>query len=289
MESNDRVEETLEAAIVQSAPADCPPRLASAMRYALFPGGARIRPRLCLAVAAACGETDPMNANTAGAAIEILHCASLVHDDLPCFDDADMRRGKPSVHRTFGERIAVLAGDALIVLAFETLARNVGDKPELLAPLLLTIGRSVSVPSGIVAGQAWECESRVDTREYHRAKTGALFAAATEAGALSAGRSPGDWRVLGERIGEAFQVADDLHDVASDSDDIGKPTGRDLALGRPSAVQDLGLHGAIKRLENLVANAVASVPACPGQDELRKLITVQARQFMPRELQSHAA
>ena len=93
------------------------------LRYAVFPGGARIRPRLCLAVAQACGEDQPAVTDAAAAAIELLHCASLVHDDLPCFDDAPLRRGKPSVHRAFGERLAVLAGDALIVLAFETLAR----------------------------------------------------------------------------------------------------------------------------------------------------------------------
>ena len=87
-----------------------------------FPGGARIRPRLCLAVAQACGEDQPAVTDAAAAAIELLHCASLVHDDLPCFDDAPIRRGKPSVHRAFGEQLAVLAGDALIVLAFETLA-----------------------------------------------------------------------------------------------------------------------------------------------------------------------
>ena len=101
-----------------------PPLLASALRYAVFPGGHRIRPQLCLAVARACGDERSRSADAAAAAIELLHCASLVHDDLPCFDDADMRRGKPSVHAQFGEPIAVLAGDALIVLAFETLARE---------------------------------------------------------------------------------------------------------------------------------------------------------------------
>ena len=99
-----------------------PPLLAAAMRHAVFPGGARIRPQLCLAVARACGDAHPALADAAAAAIELLHCASLVHDDLPCFDDAATRRGQPSVHAAYGERLAVLAGDALIVLAFQTLA-----------------------------------------------------------------------------------------------------------------------------------------------------------------------
>jgi geranylgeranyl pyrophosphate synthase len=96
-------------------------KLAAAMRHAVFPGGARIRPQLCLAVARACGDSDPALADAAAAAIELLHCASLVHDDLPCFDDAPLRRGRASVHCAFGERLAVLAGDALIVQAFQTL------------------------------------------------------------------------------------------------------------------------------------------------------------------------
>ena len=128
------IEHSLSAALNTVIGPDCPPKLADAMRYSVFPGGARIRPRLALAVACACGQDDPAVANAAAAAIELLHCASLVHDDLPCFDDASTRRGKASVHRAFGERLAVLAGDALIVpnqLDFETwgraLVRNLKD------------------------------------------------------------------------------------------------------------------------------------------------------------------
>ena len=149
----------------------------------------------------------------AGAALELLHCASLVHDDLPCFDAADTRRGRPSVHKAFGEPLAVLAGDALIVLAFQTLAR-VPCAPQRLAILPLTVAQSVGVPSGIVAGQAWECEPQIDLAHYHRAKTGALFAAATVAGAASAGADAEPWRMVGEKLGEAYQVADDIRDAA---------------------------------------------------------------------------
>ena len=112
------VEHTLAAAVASVSGSACPPLLAAAVNYAVFPGGARIRPRLCLAVACANGQDDPAVANAAAAAIELMHCASLVHDDLPCFDDAPTRRGKASVHRAFGERLDVLAGDAMIVLAY---------------------------------------------------------------------------------------------------------------------------------------------------------------------------
>ncbi|NBQ39213.1 MAG: geranylgeranyl pyrophosphate synthase, partial [Alphaproteobacteria bacterium] len=141
-----RIEQELETAISRAAGSDCPPILAEALGYAVFPGGARIRPRLCLAVAMACGDKSPIAATAAAAAIELLHCASLVHDDLPCFDNAGMRRGKPSVHLAYGERIAVLAGDALIVLAFEQLAVRLALSPERLAPLVKIVSTAVGGP-----------------------------------------------------------------------------------------------------------------------------------------------
>lgn len=284
------IEQNLAAALAQTEGPGAPPRLAAALRYAVFPGGARIRPRLCLAVACACSEDDPGVADAAAASIELLHCASLIHDDLPCFDDAPMRRGKPSVHRAFGERLAVLAGDALIVLAFQTLARGVASAPHRLAPLVMIVSRAVGMPMGIVAGQAWECEPHVGLADYQRAKTGSLFAAATVAGATAAGfAEPGQWRTLGECLGEAFQVADDLRDVVSDPKELGKPTGRDAALGRPSAVRDLGMSGAQERFEYLVTTAVGSIPDCSGAEGLKALITMEAGRFLPKELARRAA
>jgi geranylgeranyl diphosphate synthase type II len=284
-----RIENALAAALAAGEAGGCPPRLAAAVRYAVFPGGARIRPRLCLAVAAACGEDDPTLADYTAAAIELLHCASLVHDDLPCFDDAPTRRGKPSVHRAFGERLSVLAGDALIVRAFQALAQGSMQSPQRLGAILSAIGRSVGMPGGIVAGQAWECEPRVSLAEYQRAKTGALFAAATVAGALAAGAVAPPWRDLGERLGEAYQVADDIRDVAGNPDDLGKPIGRDAALGRPSAASELGLAGAIARLKHLVAGAIESIPPCAGAAELRAHILLEADGLLPAELSRRAA
>jgi geranylgeranyl diphosphate synthase, type II len=297
MDAIERIEQALSAAIEQSlvtavaqaeAPG-CPPRLAAAVRYSVFPGGQRIRPRLCLAVACACGEDDPSIADAAAASIELLHCASLVHDDLPCFDDASTRRGKPSVHRAFGERLAVLAGDALIVLAFQTLARGCSAAPQRLSPLLLTLSRAAGMPQGIAAGQAWECEPRVALAEYQQAKTGALFAAATVAGATAAGADPLGWRKLGDLLGEAYQVADDVHDVASHEKDVGKPTGRDAILGRPSAAREMGLQGAVRHLRRLVEEALESIPACPGAVGLQAVIKLEAGRFLPEELARLAA
>ena len=224
MQSKVRIEQALERAVSRGETQGCPALLAASIRHAVFPGGARIRPQLCIAVAEACNDDEPLLADAAAASIELLHCASLVHDDLPCFDDATMRRGVASVHHQFGERIAVLTGDALIVLAFQTLALGAAQAPARLAPLLGTIASGVGMPFGIVAGQAWECEPQVDLSDYQRAKTGALFAAATVAGAQAAGARAESWREFGERLGEAYQVADDIRDAAADAGEIGKPT-----------------------------------------------------------------
>ena len=284
-----RIERALHTAVAMAEIPGCPPKLAAAMRYSVFPGGARIRPRLCLAVAGACGEDQPKLADAAAASIELLHCASLVHDDLPCFDDAEIRRGKPSVHRAFGEPLAVLAGDSLIVLAFQLLVQNAAPSPSRLVPLVKTIGGSVGVPWGIVAGQAWECEDHADLAEYQREKTGALFAAATIAGAAAAGAEAEPWRRLGERLGEAFQVADDIRDVIENAEDLGKPVGRDRALGRPNAAAQFGLDGAVQRLRRLADEAVDAIPACPGARELRAVILSETQRLMPKKLAQHAA
>ena len=289
MDATPRIEQALAAALDAVAVSGCPPRLAEAVRRAVFPGGARVRPRLCLAVAAACGSTDYAAADAAGVAIELLHCASLVHDDLPCFDDSPLRRGVPTVHRAFGEPLAVLAGDALIILAFEHLARVLADTPERLAPLLLTISRSVGMPHGITAGQAWECEPQVTVEEYHRAKTGSLFTAATAAGALVAGADAEAWSIVGDKIGEAYQVADDLRDVAASAQEVGKPVGRDAVLNRPSAAGELGIDGAIARLRGLVTGAIDAIPPCPGRDQFAEVLMAESRRIMPKDLAQRAA
>lgn len=233
-----------------------------AVRHAVFPGGGRLRPQLCLSVALACGDGAPALADAAAAAIELLHCASLVHDDLPCFDDAPLRRGLPSVHHAFGEPLAVLAGDQLIVLAFETLARGGEACPAKLPKMLEVVARGVGMPRGIIAGQAWESEPRIPVTAYRRAKTGALFEAAAVAGAMAAGSNGMGWRLFGARVGEAYQIADDIQDVVGSSASLGKPVGRDAMLGRPNAATQLGIQGSSRLLEQLVHDAIEAMPAC---------------------------
>jgi geranylgeranyl diphosphate synthase type II len=229
----------------------------------------------------ACGDDDPLLTDAAAASIELLHCASLVHDDLPCFDNAETRRGKASVHRAFGERLAVLAGDALIVEAFRVLAEARTSHACRIPLLVATVCRGVGMPSGIVAGQAWECEPRVALRDYQRAKTGALFAAATAAGAQSAGHDPAPWRAVGEWLGEAYQVADDIRDVLGDAGVLGKPVGRDQVLGRPSAASEHGLQPAVTYFDRLIATAIVSVPQCDGAPVLRAMIRKEAERLVP--------
>ena len=288
MSVSGRIEKALEAAFLRVDAPGCPPRLAAGMRYAVFPGGARIRPRLTLAVAAACGEDAPAQVDSAAGAIELLHCASLVHDDLPCFDDAALRRGRPSVHKCFDERIAVLAGDALIVLAFQTLAHRPA-KPQRLGALTTILAQSVGAPAGIVAGQAWECEPLADVATYHREKTGALFAGAAMIGAAACGADHDAWRSLGETLGEAYQAADDIGDAESDVETLGKPIGRDAAFGRPSVVAQFGLSGALRRFETLVDETIAAIPPCPGAADLQALIVSESRRLLPKHHWQRAA
>ena len=289
MDVTKRIENELSAALARTEVHAGPPGLAAAMRHAVFPGGARVRPRLCVAVALACGEEDSAVTDAAAAAIELLHCASLVHDDLPCFDNADVRRGRASIQKAFGERLAVLAGDGLIVLAFQTLTRIAQRAPHRLGLLLGIISRSVGTPYGLVAGQAWECESHVALADYQRAKTGALFAAATMAGAVAAGREAAPWQALGELLGEAYQVADDIRDVAAEPEELGKAVGKDAALGRPNAVAELGMDVAIARLDLLIAEAIAEIPPCAGAAAMGALIIAEAQRLMPKKLARRAA
>lgn len=290
MDAMQRIERALEAAVASGEGRGGPPRLAAAIRHSVFPPGARIRPQLCLAVAMACGEDDPALADAAAAAVELLHCASLVHDDLPCFDNAAERRGRPSVHAAFGERLAVLAGDALIVLAFQQLATCASRRPARIAPVLSHVAAGVAMPHGIAAGQAWECEPRPVLRDYQRAKTGALFAAAAAAGAAAAGAVPTPWGVFGDCLGEAYQVADDIRDVIAEPQAIGKPIGQDVVHGRPSSATEFGLDGALRQFDALVHGCIEAIPACRGADALRALVRAEARRLVPLEMTSaHAA
>jgi geranylgeranyl diphosphate synthase type II len=283
-----RIETALRASLAPTA-TGAPPKLAAALDHALFPGGARVRPQLALAVSLACGDDAPALSDAAAASIELIHCASLVHDDMPCFDDADLRRGKPTVHVAFSEPLALLAGDALIVLAFETLAKAAAAAPDRLGPLVLALSRATGMPHGICAGQGWESEPAIDLSAYHCAKTAALFVAATTMGAAAAGADPAPWRALGLRIGEAFQVADDLRDALLSEAELGKPVLQDALHGRPNAVAALGVAGAVNRLHDILGGAVASIPSCPGEVTLREIVRLQAKRLVPPAFAQYAA
>ena len=282
-----QIEATLERLTSQTRHPKGPPKLASAIEYAVFPGGARVRPNLCLAVAVACDpEADLQTALAAGVAIELMHCASLVHDDLPCFDDGAVRRGKPAVHVKYGEPLALLAGDALIVMAFEAIGRIATQHH---SELLLVLSEAGGAPYGIAAGQAWESEDDIDLAAYHNAKTAALFLAATRCGAVAMGQSDAPWRVLGQRLGEAYQIADDLRDALLSTEELGKPAQQDARHNRPSAVERFGLDGAFQRLNDTINEAAASVPDSQGATALRQLIHAQASRLAPKSLVQQVA
>ena len=286
MDISRRYETAIATAIAHGQSGLPPGKLARALEYSVMPGGARIRPTILLSVAKACGDDHPEISDAAACALELIHCASLVHDDLPCFDDADTRRGKPSVHRAFSEPLAVLAGDSLIVMAFEVLGRVAHIDAQRSAALVLALAGRTGMPNGICAGQGWESEAEIDLGAYHRAKTGALFVAATQMGAIAAGHDPHAWEELGMRIGEAFQVADDLRDALSDADTLGKPAGQDDLHGRPSAVSEYGVQGAVSHLQDILSGAIASIPACPGEAALAQMVQAQAQRFAPKEAAS---
>jgi len=219
-------------------------RLRAAMRHAVDAGGKRLRPTLCLAAAAA---VDPAaDARRAAVALELVHTYSLIHDDLPCMDDADLRRGRPTVHRAFDEATAVLAGDALLALAFELAADHPGETAR---ELTATLARACG-PAELVGGQMEDTlgtagpatPERLDAIQ--RGKTAALIGASLEMGAIVAAASPAaraSLRRAGLALGVAFQIADDLLDLEGDPAVMGKPAGADAAGGK---LTYHGLHGA---------------------------------------------
>ena len=279
-----RAEEALKSHFQTAAGVGAPPRLQAAMQHAVFSGGARIRPQLCMAVATACGDDAPELTNAAAVALELMHCASLVHDDMPTFDNADVRRGRPTVHKAFSEPLALLAGDGLIVMAYQVLLQSGRQHPERLITLMENLSRGVGLPSGIVAGQAWECETAADLAQYQRSKTGALFVSATCAGAIASGRACEPWAPLGAFLGEAYQVADDIRDVLGDIASLGKPVGQDTLNDRPSSAQAMGLEGAIAHFDALIKQAGDAIPDCTHRDMLGQLVLMESERLVPKSM-----
>ncbi len=250
---------------------EAPLPLANAMRHAVLGGGSRFRPRLLIAVAASVGGYDERFALHASAAVEFLHAASLVHDDLPAFDDAKARRGMPSVHTEYGEALAILAGDALIVGAYEILHTGVENHPRCHQALRILF-RAGGAGEGLAKGQSLElmpCESRDALERYQRAKTGILFEAAAALGALSANVDPAPWLGVAREVGRLYQILDDVMDVCGDPARVGKDLGNDARHGRPSSVEPPGSG------PRLVAETAQQMLA-PGIARLRRSVPPNA-------------
>ena len=246
--------------------------LEKAMEYSLMAGGKRLRPVLLMAAADAVG-TDGAAFLTTGCAIEMIHTYSLIHDDLPAMDNDDYRRGKPTNHRVFGDGIAVLAGDALLTLAFEVMLRQEGAAPETLVTVVSEMSRAAG-PYGMVGGQVLDLEGegrRLDLaalRKIHMGKTGALFCAAIRSGAILAGAKEEELAALtlyAERFGLAFQITDDILDVTGDEAAIGKPVGSDVRNEKATYVTLTSLEEAKKLAEDAVNEAVAALDIFGGR------------------------
>ncbi len=288
------VEAQLVLHLDRAGEAGTPPRLLAAMRHAVLAGGKRFRPFLVLEMARLVGGREAAaHALDVAAALECLHAYSLVHDDLPAMDNDELRRGRPTVWKAFDEWTAILAGDALLTLAFEIVAGGAeASSSHAAGPALSPAIRTALVarlaaaagPAGMVGGQMLDLEAeklgrpaKPDERHVRRLqamKTGALIAFAAEAGAISAGGSPDvvrAARAYGEAIGLAFQISDDLLDVTGDAATVGKAVGKDLALGKATLVAVAGVETARRHLTAAVDEAIAALSAFgPAADPLRQ-------------------
>lgn len=255
------------AASLDETTDETPAHLLAAMRHGLLGGGKRLRPFLVMASAGLFGVSKAVSVRAA-AALECVHCYSLVHDDLPAMDDDALRRGKPTVHIAFGEATAILAGDALLTLAFEILADERTHKDtQVRAALVRSLARAAGA-RGMVGGQMLDLQAGAQAPDeagiarLQAMKTGALIRHACEAGALVGGAAPDERERLlayGDALGAAFQIGDDILDREGDVAELGKATGKDAGAGKATLVDHLGLAVARERMLRLVARAKAQI------------------------------
>lgn len=269
----------LQEALVRQT--DAPPRLLQAMDYSLRAGGKRLRPALVLECFNACGGAAAgsyPSALAAAGAMELIHTFSLVHDDLPAMDDDDLRRGRPTNHKVFGEAMAILAGDAMTTLAFELIA--VDAEARLVGPMVAELARQAG-PVGMIGGQVLDMDSEnqaldlPDLQRIHRMKTGALLMASCRLGALAAGADQNKVQAMGDfgrYLGLAFQIVDDLLDVISTAEQMGKATGKDADRGKNTYPILLGLEPARLQAQQQLATALKILDSFgPPADGLRSL------------------
>jgi geranylgeranyl diphosphate synthase type II len=249
-----------------------PRTIHAAMRYSIFAGGKRLRPILLLAAAETCGG-DMRRALPAACAVECVHTYSLIHDDLPCMDDDDLRRGRPTNHKVFGEGIAVLAGDALLTIAFEILAAAPAAKRYPVATCVTELAHAAG-SRWLIAGQVLDLEGenrKASLRELqfiHRAKTAALLTGAIRLGAMSANATPAQLKALtrfGEALGLAFQIIDDILDVTQTTEKLGKTAGKDVAATKATYPAIIGLERSRREARRLTREARAAVAPFGGK------------------------
>ena len=279
-----RQAERAEAALERLLPAAAQPpqRLHEAMRYAVLGGGKRVRPLLVYA-AGELARAAPPALDAAACAVECIHAYSLVHDDLPCMDNDVLRRGKPTVHVAYGEALAMLVGDALQALAFESVARAAagGASPEAVVEMTLELGRAAG-SQGMAGGQAIDLAAvgvrldRAALEDMHRRKTAAMLAASVRLGALAGAAMGAAQRQAltryADAVGLAFQVVDDILDVEADSATLGKTAGKDLEQNKPTYVSVLGMAESKRLARSLLVDAHAALDGFgPPARRLREL------------------
>src|SRR6202140_4019779 len=260
----DRIDEALERWVPPESAQ--PESIHKAMRYSLFAGGKRIRPILCMAAAEAVSDS-PIGIESAACTLELIHTYSLIHDDLPALDNDDLRRGRPTCHKVFGEAIAILAGDALQTHAYETLAR-LRCPAEARVRIIEEIARGTGTVDGMIGGQVVDLEAEhtrpdLSMLEYiHRSKTAALITASVVSGGLYAGANEDaveKLRAFGKSIGLAFQIVDDVLDVTQTSEQLGKTAGKDTAAEKATYPALFGIDESLKKADALVEKALASL------------------------------
>ncbi len=276
------LQETIDATLGHWVPAsDAEPHsIHAAMRYSLFAGGKRIRPVLAMAAAQAVSDV-PAGVENAAVTLELIHTYSLIHDDLPALDNDDLRRGRPTCHKVYGEAMAILAGDALLTLAFEVLSRLPHVTAEVRVRLIEELARAAGTVGGMIGGQVndIEGERKMPTarllESIHRAKTGALIRASVRMGALYAGATEEELAGLtkyGEHIGLAFQIVDDILDVEESSEALGKTAGKDQAQQKITFPAVYGLERSREMAEEERVNAhLALRPFDDRAQRLRQL------------------
>jgi geranylgeranyl diphosphate synthase type II len=249
----------VDAALDRWVPAESQPpeNIHRAMRYSLFAGGKRIRPALCMAAAQALSDHTP-GADDIACTLELIHTYSLIHDDLPALDNDDLRRGRPTCHKVFGEAMAILAGDALLTLAFRVLATGGSFTPDIRVQLVEELSTAAGTVRGMIAGQVHDIEGEGQQPtaalldSIHRAKTGALLRASVRMGALCARAGSEQYTALscyGEHIGLAFQIVDDILDVEQSSEILGKTAGKDAQQGKITFPAVYGLERSYEMAE----------------------------------------